>query len=139
VKVLGDNQLAFGDSPGKNRLDTLSNITTHPQVGLLFMIPGVDETLHVNGTARSTTDAALREAMSIERRAPASVMVVDVHEASLHCAKALMRSKLWDTESQIERASLPTMSQMIKDQTKLAEMSVENQETTQARLKEILY
>ena len=139
VKVLDDNRLALGDSPGNNRLDTLSNIAAHPQIGLLFLIPGVDETLRVNGTARSTTDAALRDALSIERKAPASVMVVDVHEAYLHCAKALMRSKLWAVETQIERRALPTMNQMIKDQTNSAETQLESQQVMQARYKEILY
>ena len=139
VKVLDDHRLAFGDSPGNNRLDTLSNITAHPQIGLLFLIPGVDETLRVNGTARSTTDAALREVMSVERKPPASVMVVDVHEAYLHCAKALMRSKLWAVETQLERSALPTMNQMIKDQTNSADGHLESQEAMQARYKEILY
>ncbi|MFT5172255.1 MAG: PPOX class probable FMN-dependent enzyme [Gammaproteobacteria bacterium] len=139
VKVLDDNRLALGDSPGNNRLDTLSNIAAHPQIGLLFLIPGVDETLRVNGTARSTTDAVLLDALSIERKPPASVMVVDVHEAYLHCAKALMRSKLWDVETHIERGALPTMNQMIKDQTNSAETHLESQQVMQARYKEILY
>ena len=139
VKVLDDNRLAFGDSPGNNRLDTLSNITAHPQIGLLFFVPGVNETLRVNGTASTTTDARLREAMSVERKLPASVMVVDVHEAYLHCAKALMRSKLWDVDTQVARRALPSMNRMLKDQTGSPEAQFESQEAMEARFKEILY
>lgn len=139
VKVLDDKRLAFGDSPGNNRLDTLSNIVAHPQIGLLFLIPGVNETLRVNGAVRVTSDAQLCEAMSVERKRPASVMVVDVHEAYLHCAKALMRSKLWDEDTKIVRTALPTMNQMIKDQTGGSEEHIESQEAMEARYKEMLY
>lgn len=139
VKVLDDKRLAFGDSPGNNRLDTLSNLTAHPQVGLLFLIPGVNETLRVNGAAHTTTDAALREAMSVERKLPASVMVVDVHEAYLHCAKSLMRSKLWDVDVQVARSALPTMNEMIRDQTGSSEAQIEGQEAMEARYRQVLY
>ena len=139
VKVLNDRQLAFGDSPGNNRLDTLSNIVAHPQIGLLFFVPGVNETLRVNGAASTTTDVALREAMSVERRPPASVMVVDVHEAYLHCAKALMRSKLWEADTRVVRTAPPTMNQMIKDQTGNGDAQLESQEAMEARYKEMLY
>lgn len=139
VKVLGDRRLAFGDSPGNNRLDTLSNLTVHPQVGLLFLIPGVNETLRVNGAAHTTTDAALREVMSVERKLPASVMVVDVHEAYLHCAKSLMRSKLWDVDAQVARSALPTMNEMIRDQTGSSETQLEGQEAMEARYRQVLY
>lgn len=139
VKVLDDKRLAFGDSPGNNRLDTLSNLTAHPQVGLLFLIPGVNETLRVNGAAHTTTDVALREAMSVERKLPASVMVVEVHEAYLHCAKSLMRSKLWDVDAQVARSALPTMNEMIRDQTGSSEAQIESQEVMEARYRQVLY
>lgn len=139
VKVLDDNRLAFGDSPGNNRLDSLTNITAHPEVGLLFLIPGFNETLRVNGTAQSTTDEELCEALRVERKRPASVMVVQVHEAYLHCAKSLMRSKLWDSDAQLERTTLPTMNEMIKDQTGNRGSSLESQEAMEARYAKELY
>jgi PPOX class probable FMN-dependent enzyme len=139
VKVLDEKRLAFGDSPGNNRLDTLSNITAHPQVGMLFLLPGVNETLRVNGRAYTTTDATLCAAMSVERKQPASVMVVDVQEAYLHCAKSLMRSNLWDAGTQVERSALPTMNEMIKDQTGSTESQIESQEAMEARYREVLY
>ena len=139
VRVVAPDCIQIPDRRGNNRLDTLSNITAHPQIGLLFFVPGVNETLRVNGTASSTTDAQLREAMSVERKLPASVMVVDVHEAYLHCAKALMRSKLWDVGTQVERSALPTMNRMLKDQTGGSEADIESQEVMEARYKEILY
>ncbi len=77
--------------------------------------------------------------MSVERKLPASVMVVDVHEAYLHCAKALMRSKLWDVDTQVARSALPTMNRMLKDQTGGSESDIESQEAMEARFKEILY
>jgi hypothetical protein len=77
--------------------------------------------------------------MSVERKLPASVMVVDVHEAYLHCAKSLMRAKLWDVDAQVVRSALPSMNQMLKDQTGSPEVQIENQEAMEARFKEILY
>ena len=140
VKVLDDKRLAFGDSPGNNRLDSLTNTLTNPQVGLLFLIPGVNETLRVNGIAHSTDDAQLREAMNVERKLPATVMVVQVQEAYLHCAKALMRSKIWAASSQVERSVLPSMGQMIKEQSNdRSDTPVEAQTVMEERYKDMLY
>ncbi|MFT5446527.1 MAG: PPOX class probable FMN-dependent enzyme [Gammaproteobacteria bacterium] len=139
VKVLDDSRLAFGDSPGNNRLDSLTNITAQPEVGLLFFIPGFNETLRVNGTAQSTTDVELCEALRVERKRPASVMVVQVHEAYLHCAKSLMRSRLWDGNAQLERTALPTMNEMITDQTGKRGTTLESQDAMEARYEKELY
>jgi hypothetical protein len=95
VAVEGERTLLLPDRPGNNRLDSLTNLTERPQVGLLFMIPGVDETLRVNGTAELCTDAGVVERFRIARRPPAVVLRITVREAYLHCAKALMRSRLW--------------------------------------------
>lgn len=104
VSVIDERTLLIPDSKGNNRLDSLANLLRAPGVGLLFLIPGVDETLRVNGTASLSAE-------------PARVAIrVRVHEAYLHCAKALMRSKLWDPAARNERSVLPTMNQMIKDQ-----------------------
>lgn len=117
VKAIDAHTLLLPDSPGNNRLDTLTNIIDSGGVGLLFLIPGVDETLRLNGTARLTDDPALLRHFDGERRQPRLLIEVRVREAYLHCAKALMRSKLWADDSRQPRSVLPTMGQMINDQT----------------------
>ncbi|HEU4645565.1 MAG TPA: pyridoxamine 5'-phosphate oxidase family protein [Burkholderiales bacterium] len=116
VKAPDERTLLIPDSPGNNRLDSLQNLLDRPGVGLFFMIPGVDETLRVNGTAALRTDEALLELCANERRRPTLVIAVTVEEAYLHCAKALMRSKLWDASAKQTRTVLPSMNQMLKDQ-----------------------
>jgi PPOX class probable FMN-dependent enzyme len=116
VKVLDEHTVLIPDSPGNNRLDSLQNLIDRPGVGLLFMIPGVDETLRINGNAALRTDAALIDLCANERRRAPLVIAVEVREAYLHCAKALMRSKLWDAGAKQDRGVLPSMGQMLKDQ-----------------------
>jgi uncharacterized protein len=117
VKVTADGAILIPDAPGNNRLDSFANIITTRKVGLLFLIPGVDETLRVNGSAvlsRADADIAL---CTDERRAPKLAIRVAVDAAYLHCAKAFMRSRLWEASAQVDRATLPTIGQMINDQT----------------------
>ena len=116
VHVLDDRTLLIPDWQGNNRLDSLSNIITNPSVGLLFMIPGVNETLRINGVAEISMEPALVERWTVNGKHPRSAMRVTVREAYLHCAKALMRSKLWEDDYRIERTELPTYAQMLKDQ-----------------------
>jgi PPOX class probable FMN-dependent enzyme len=116
VKVLDERTVLIPDSPGNNRLDTLVNLISKPSLGLLFMIPGVDETLRINGKATLRTDDALIDLCANERRRPPLVIAVEVREAYLHCAKSLMRSKLWDAGAKIDRSVLPSMGRMLKDQ-----------------------
>lgn len=116
VKVMDDNTLLIPDSPGNNRLDTLENIIHTGRLGLLFLIPGVDETLRVNGSADLSVAPADIAQCTTEVRAPKLVIRVNVQQAYLHCAKAFMRSKLWESESRIERCQLPTMVDMINEQ-----------------------
>ena len=115
VKVTSDGTILIPDSPGNNRLDSLLNLLSHGQVGLLFFIPGVDETLRINGDATVSIDLSDLAPFASERQRPKVVVRVGVREAYLHCAKALMRSGLWNPASRIDRASLPTMGEMIKD------------------------
>jgi uncharacterized protein len=117
VEVADDRTLHLPDRPGNNRLDSLTNLTQRPEVGLLFMIPGVDETLRVNGVAELRSDPELADRFRAGSRPPAVVVRVSVREAYLHCAKALMRSRLWDPDARIDRSELPTMGQMMRDQT----------------------
>ena len=121
VVVQDDHTLLLADSPGNNRLDALQNLIENPQAGLLFMIPGVDETLRVNGRVELSTDPADVATCRDERRAPKVVLRMTVQEAFLHCAKAFMRSRLWQGDAQVARDRLPTMNQMIHDQLGLAE------------------
>ena len=116
VKALDDRTLAIPDSPGNNRLDSLSNIVENPQVALLFLIPGVDEVMRVNGTAEVLDDEALRAGLAARGRTPATVIRVAVRDAYLHCAKAVMRAGLWHEDSKVERSTLPSLGQMLKDQ-----------------------
>ena len=95
VVPLDDRTLALPDRRGNNRLDGLHDILENPQVALLFLIPGVGETLRVHGTARITTDPALRARFAAAGKEPATVLLVTVREVYAHCAKALMRSGLW--------------------------------------------
>ena len=116
VKILDDRTLAIPDSPGNNRLDSLSNVVENPEVALLFLVPGVDEVLRVNGTAEILDDEPLRAEHVMRGRAPATVIRVAVRDAYLHCAKAVMRARLWHEDSKVERSTLPSMGRMLKDQ-----------------------
>ena len=116
VKVVDDVTLWIPDAPGNNRLDSLVNILASGRAGVLFLIPGVDETLRVNGAARVSVDPAKLAQFASETRTPRVVLEITVEEAFLHCAKALMRSKLWSAEARQDRAVLPTLGQMLADQ-----------------------
>lgn len=117
VTVLDDRTLAIPDRPGNNRLDTLSNILANPNVGILFMVPGFDDTLRVNGTASLSTDPKILQAMAVNDRVPVLAIVVTVSEVFLHCAKAFRRSRLWDPDARQDRTEMPSLLKMILDQT----------------------
>jgi PPOX class probable FMN-dependent enzyme len=117
VKVADDHTLLLPDAPGNNRLDTFSNIVETGRIGMLFLIPGFDETLRVNGRAVLSTASSELAVCADERRTPKVVIRLAVQEAYLHCAKALMRSRLWSPESRVERSVLPSAGKMISDQT----------------------
>ena len=116
VKSPDAHTLLLPDAGGNNRLDTLSNLLDDPRIGLVFLIPGVDETLRVNGTARLRDEAAFTDLFAAERQRPKLVIEVQVAEAYLHCSKAFMRSRLWHADAQVSRSALPSMNQMIHDQ-----------------------
>lgn len=113
---IGDDRrtLMIPDRRGNNRLDSLRNIVRDPRVALLFMVPGVGETMRVNGSALLTTDMALRESFAIEGKSPACVILVQVREIYTQCQKALARSRLWDPASRIDRSELPSVGQMLQ-------------------------
>jgi PPOX class probable FMN-dependent enzyme len=115
VRVLDDLALLLPDRVGNNRLDAMSNLLVNPRIGLLFLVPGMNETLRINGTARITDDARLLAASAITNRAPKVGLLVSIEEAFLHCPKALIRSALWDASRHIDRAILPSYAEMLLD------------------------
>ena len=121
VHVADATTLLIPDWPGNNRLDSLANIVANPQVALLFMIPGVDETLRVNGSAHITLDPQLLQRWNVSGKHPRSVLRVTVREAYLHCGKALIRSRLWSDGARVARSALPSYGQMLKDQIAIAD------------------
>jgi PPOX class probable FMN-dependent enzyme len=115
VQVLDERTLVIPDRPGNNRLDSMTNILHNPNVGLLFFIPGVTETLRVNGRARLSASPELLAPFEVRGRAPKAAIVVEVVEAFLHCSKALIRSRLWEEDAKVDRAVLPTLGRMIAE------------------------
>jgi PPOX class probable FMN-dependent enzyme len=116
VRVLDETTLLVPERPGNNRMDSLRNIIQHPSLGLLFLIPGFEDTLRVNGRGRVTKDAGLLAESAVEGKAPRFGVLVTVDETFFHCAKAFRRSRLWDPTAQVPRATMPTLARMIMDQ-----------------------
>jgi PPOX class probable FMN-dependent enzyme len=139
VHVLDDTALAIPDWPGNNRLDSLSNIVTNPEVALLFFIPGVLETFRVNGTAEISTRSELLGQWDRKGKRPKTALVVTIHEAFLHCGKALIRSRLWEDDYKIERGGLASYGQMLKDQTQVGETVDQIQESVENGYRNKLY
>jgi PPOX class probable FMN-dependent enzyme len=132
VSVAGPNLLLMPDRAGNNRIDSFRNIVEGSGfVQLIFFVPGIDETLRVGGAGRLSAEPELLATMEEFGKPPRAVLRVDVREAYFHCGKALMRSKLWSKEAQVERAAFPSISQVIHDQTKLGEP--ESQTEVEAR------
>ncbi|SFP17081.1 hypothetical protein SAMN05660464_2322 [Geodermatophilus dictyosporus] len=119
VKVLDEHRLVLPDRQGNNRLDSLRNVAANPQVALLFLVPGVEETLKVYGTAALAGPDVPGLDLTEFGRAPRSVLVVTVTRAYLQCAKAVMRSGLWDPAAQVDRSALPPFGTMIRDHCRL--------------------
>lgn len=115
VRVLDGKTLLMPDRVGNNRLDAFSNLLVNPRVGLLFLVPGMGETLRINGTARITDDQRVLAGSAVQGRPPKVGLVIRVEEAFLHCPKALIRSKLWDPAAQIDRSILPSYAAMLLD------------------------
>ena len=116
VKVRDEKTIYLPDRLGNNRTDTLLNVLDNSGVGLLFLVPGMNETLRVNGNAKITIDENILEGLSAQGKAPRSALEISVEEAYLQCAKALIRSKLWEEDYKIERKSFPSLGKIISDQ-----------------------
>ena len=114
--VLDPKTLLLPDRPGNRQVDTMQNLVDRPCVGLLFFVPGMTETLRINGKADIVTDPELLAPLAVKGKAPVSGLRITVEEAFLHCAKALIRARLWDVDSQIDRSRYPTYGRVLADQ-----------------------
>jgi PPOX class probable FMN-dependent enzyme len=122
VHVTSPTQLLMPDRSGNNRIDSFRNIVEGSgKLQLIFFVPGIDETLRVGGSGTLSAAPDLLASMEEFGRLPRAVLTIAVREAYFHCGKALMRSKLWSPETRVERAALPSISQIIHEQTKLGE------------------
>ena len=139
VVVEDEKTLLIPDRRGNNRVDSLRNIIADPHVALLFLVPGIGETLRVNGRAEICTDPALLERFSVEGKLPRSVIVVRVDTCFFQCARALFRSKLWEPAQHVERTSLPSTGTILSDITKGRFDGKEYDKVLYGRLKSALY
>lgn len=125
VKVLDERTIMIPDRPGNRRLDTMVNIINNPNMGLIFLIPGIDETVRINGHAVISRDEALLAQTEVDGKRSQVVIVVEVREVFFHCAKAFRRSNLWKSEAQAARSEVPTLGQVLKDNNKLTNVTAE--------------
>lgn len=123
VRVLSEKLLAIPERPGNRRADTLRNILERPQVGLIFVIPGMRETLRINGVARLYTDAALLDTLVAQGKRPQLAIVVEAQEVFLHCGRALIRAQLWDMASWPAPDALPSAPQIFADHIALPQVT----------------
>jgi PPOX class probable FMN-dependent enzyme len=126
VLQLDERTLVIPDRPGNRRIDSFQNIIENPHVGLIFLIPNVDETLRVNGSAWITEDPELLERMQMKGKTPQLGIVVEAEEVFFHCARAFRRANLWQPERWIDRAELPTLGQILHDQLKLEDVTADD-------------
>jgi PPOX class probable FMN-dependent enzyme len=115
VRVVDDKTIILPDRRGNNRIDSLRNLVTDPRIALIFLIPGVSETVRVMGRATISTDPELCASFAMQGKAPRCVLVIAVEQVFFQCAKALVRSKLWDPSLHVERASLPTAGKILAE------------------------
>jgi uncharacterized protein len=126
VQVVDDETLVIPDRLGNNRVDTIGNLLARPGVGLIFFVPGINETLRVNGRARITTDPAVLEPLAVSGKVPRSGILVAAEEIYFHCGKALIRSDLWNPDKHLRRSEFPSLGRILADQ--IGGISVEEAE-----------
>ena len=139
VRVIDDKTVVVPDRRGNNRIDSLRNLITDPRVALLFLIPGVSETLRIMGRATISTDPALCESFTMQGKAPRSVLVIAVDKVFFQCAKAIVRSKLWDPATKVERSSLPTPGAILAEITGGKLGGPEHDKAAPERMKATMY
>lgn len=114
VRILDERTLALPDRRGNNRLDTLRNVVRDPRVALLFLIPGLNETLRINGRAHITTEPKLLGQFAVNGTLPVTVMVIEIDTMYFQCARALKRSRLWHADAKVDPKTLPSAGQLIR-------------------------
>jgi hypothetical protein len=139
VRVVDAHTLLVPDRRGNNRIDSLRNLVRDPRISLLFLIPGVGETMRINGRARISTDPALTESFAFNGKVPKCVLVVTVEKAYFQCTKAIIRSKLWDPASIVDRKTLPTPGSILAEITEGKMGGPEHDRLAPARIKETIY
>ena len=139
VRVIDDKTIAVPDRRGNNRIDSLRNLLNDPRVSLLFLIPGVSETLRIAGRATISTDPELCASFTMQGKAPRSVLVIAVDQVFFQCAKAIARSKLWDPSIQVERSTLPTSGKILAEISGGKHGGDEHDRLAPARMKETIY
>ena len=139
VRVVDERTLLIPDRRGNNRIDSLRNLVRDPRVSLLFLIPGVGETMRINGRAKISTDPKLTESFAMNGKVPKCVLVVTVENVYFQCTKAIIRSKLWDPKSIVDRKSLPTPGSIIAELTDGKMGGAEHDKAAPARIKETIY
>lgn len=139
VRVVDEKTVMIPDRRGNNRLDTLRNIIADPRVALLFLIPGITTTMRINGRAKITSDPELRQSFEIKGKVPATVIVITVESIYPQCPKALVRSKLWDPESQVAASDLPKPGEMYQRLSKGEINAAEFERAYPERMKRTIY
>jgi PPOX class probable FMN-dependent enzyme len=139
VRVVDEHTILIPDRRGNNRIDTLRNLVRDPRIALLFLIPGVGETMRINGRAQISTDPKLIESFVINGKTPRSVLVVTVERAYFQCTKAIIRSKLWDPASIVDRKTLPTPGAILAELTDGKMGGPEHDRLAPQRIKETIY
>ena len=119
VKIINEKTLAIPERLGNKRADTFLNILANPKVGLLFFIPGIKETLRVNGSAQIVTDLSIREQLAVKNKLPQFALIIHVEEAFMHCSKCMIRSKLWTAIDPDIRQKVPSLAEIIIDHAQL--------------------
>ena len=139
VRVVDDKTVVVPDRRGNNRIDSMRNLIDDPRVALLFLIPGVSETLRIMGRATISTDPELCASFTMQGKAPRSVLVVKVDKVFFQCAKAIVRSKLWDPATKVERSSLPTAGAILAEITGGKMGGPEHDKAAPERMKATIY
>ncbi|MBN8578814.1 MAG: pyridoxamine 5'-phosphate oxidase family protein [Cytophagales bacterium] len=119
VKILNSTTLAIPDRPGNKKADTLTNVIQNPRIGLIFLIPGINETLRINGDAKIVTDKEVLDMLACNGKPPAMAIIVHVKEAFMHCAKCMIRSNLWRKIEDTQERSVPSLAKALVDHGKL--------------------
>ena len=115
VHIIDDTTIAIPDRPGNRRTDTFHNIMENPEVAVMFMVPGLNEVLRLNGRARLSTDPELLAKMVAKGKTPLAALVIDVRYVYFHCGKAVIRSELWNGDNHVERKDFPTLGKINQD------------------------